>query len=176
MNRIELSVITVIAVCAIGSATAAIAQSFERIPYSAPPDWTVTTYRSKETGAFLRCSAERHYDDGNALTVARTAEGKSVLGFTSSAWAFDDRETTEVRLQVDANMPMSTTGRGRLLPSGPMLFVDVDPASGVMAELSNGSLLLVTSGETTLRLSLRGSAAAIAGVNQCRIDGANQQA
>jgi hypothetical protein len=164
----------VITFCAIGLTGGAFAQSFERIPYSAPADWTVTTYRSKDSGAFLRCSAERHYEDGTTLTVARNAEGNFVLGFTSGSWTFEDQETTGVRVQVDANEVLSTTGRGRRLPTGPMLFVDVDAGTTAIDELSKGNQLRVTTGGTTLTMSLHGSAAAIASVIQCQSDGTDE--
>lgn len=175
MNRSECRVITPIAVFAIGMSHDAIAQSFERIPYSAPPDWTVTTYRSKNSGAFLRCSAERHYDNGDTLTVASNAEGGFVLGVTSDAWEFEDRATPVVSIQVDANQPRSTTGRGRVFPFGPMLFIDVDPAANIIDELSKGSRAVVSSGETSLTLNLHGSAAAIASTRQCQRDGTNTE-
>ena len=171
MNRIERIFILVVAVNAIGTPADAIAQSFERIPYSAPPDWTVTTYRSSDSGAFLRCSAERHYDDGNTLTVAKNAAGKFVLGFTSDAWEFEDRATPGVNLQVDAGQSYSMPGRVRLLPSGPMLFVDIDPATTIIDELSKGGRVHVSSGGNSLTLNLRGSAAAMASANQCQRDG-----
>lgn len=171
MSRIRRIFITVVAVYAIGTAADTIAQSFERIPYSAPQDWSVTTYRSSDSGAFLRCSAERHYADGNTLTVAKNAEGKFVLGFTSAAWTFEDSAMPEVSTQVDTYQPMSTTGRARILPLGPMLFVDVDPSTTIIDELSKGSRVIVSSGETSLTLDLVGSAAAIASTNQCQRDG-----
>lgn len=171
MNRIERIFITVVAIYAIGTAADTIAQSFERIPYSAPPHWTVTTYRSSDSGAFLRCSAERHYDDGNTLTVARNAEGKFVLGFTSAAWSFEDSVMPEVSMQVDTYQPVSMTGRARVLPSGPILFVDIDPSTTIIDELSKGSRVIVSSGETSLTLDLLGSAAAIASTDQCQRDG-----
>jgi len=174
MDRIKQRFIMFFAFCAINWPGGALAQSFERIPYSAPQDWTVTTYRSIDSGAFLRCSAERHYENGETLTVARNAAGKFVLGFTSGSWTFEDQDATEVSVQVDDNEALSTSGRGRRLPTGPMLFVDVDPESTVIDELSAGNQLRVTSGNTTLTMSLRGAAAAVAGVIQCQSDGTNE--
>jgi hypothetical protein len=175
MNRFHHTLTAVVGILAIAMATDAIAQSFERIPYSAPTDWTVTTYKSRDTGAFLRCSAERHYDNGETLTIAKNAAGMFVLGFTSDKWEFEDRATTEVEIQVDTGQAISLAGRGRLLPSGPMLFVDADPTTSIIDDLSKGNRLAVGSGETSLTLNLVGSSAAIAGVNQCHLDGTNHE-
>jgi len=145
------------------------AQAPARTPYSAPGDWTVTTYRAGDTGAFLRCSAERHYE-AQALTVAKNAAGKFVLGFTSNEWTFEDRSIHPISVRVDSGDEVALSGRVRILPSGPIVFVDIEEDSGVIASLSAGNALHVSSGETSLVMNLAGSAAAIASTNQCHID------
>jgi hypothetical protein len=145
------------------------AQAPARTPYAAPGDWTVTTYRAGDTGAFLRCSAERHYE-AQALTVAKNAAGKFVLGFTSNEWTFEDRSTHPISVRIDSGEEVMLSGRVRLLPSGPIVFVDIEMDSAVIAEISAGSSLQVISGETSLVMDLAGSAAAIASTNQCHVD------
>jgi hypothetical protein len=145
------------------------AQAPARTPYAAPGDWTVTTYRAGDTGAFLRCSAERHYE-AQALTVAKNAAGKFVLGFTSKEWTFEDRSTHPISVRVDSGAEVMLSGRVRLLPSGPIVFVDIEMDSAVIAEISAGNSLQVSSEETSLAMDLAGSAAAIASTNQCHVD------
>jgi len=145
------------------------AQAPARTPYSAPGDWTVTTYRAGDTGAFLRCSAERHYE-AQALTVAKNAAGKFVLGFTSNEWTFEDRSTHPITVRVDSGDEVALSGRVRILPSGPIVFVDIEEGSGVIAKLSAGYSLHINAGEVSLTMDLAGSAAAIASTNQCHID------
>jgi hypothetical protein len=147
----------------------AFAQAPARTPYSTPGNWTVTIYRAGDTGAFLRCSAERHYAD-QALTIAKNAAGKFVLGFTSKEWAFEDRSTHPISVRVDSLEEVTLSGRVRILPSGPIVFVDIDMDSTIIAEISAGNALYVSSGETALVMDLAGSAAAIAGTNQCHQD------
>ena len=145
------------------------AQAPARTPYAAPGDWTVTTYRAGDSGAFLRCSAERHYE-AQALTVARNAAGKFVLGFTSNEWTFEDRSTHPISIRVDSGEEVTLSGRVRLLPSGPIVFVDVDMGSSVIAEISAGNTLHISSAETSLTMDLAGSRTAIASTNQCHVD------
>ena len=147
------------------------AQAPERTPYSAPLDWTVTTYRAAGTKAFLRCSAERHYDNGLALTVAKNNTGMFVLGFTSSEWAYEDGSTHVISIRIDSGDEMALPGRVRLLPSGPIVFVDLEPTSSVVPAISAGMVLHVSSTETALEFGLAGSAAAISSVDQCHRDG-----
>lgn len=147
------------------------AQDIERTPYWAPANWTVTTYRSAESKAFLRCSAERHYDNGLALTVAKNNAGNIVLGFTSSNWTYDDRSTHDVSIQIDSGEQMSFPGRARVLPSGPIVFVDLEHTNPIVAVISSGRSLHVSSPETTLEFELTGSAAAVASMDQCHLDG-----
>jgi len=147
------------------------AQPPERTPYSAPPNWTVTTYRAADTQAFLRCSAERHYDGGLALTVAKNNMGTFVLGFTSSDWAYEDRSTHPVVIKIDSNEEISFSGRVRRLGSGPIVFVDLEPTSSVIPAISAGRVLQVSSAETSVEFQLTGSAAAVASLEQCHRDG-----
>jgi len=149
------------------------AQAPARTPYSAPGDWTVTTYRAGDTGAFLRCSAERHYDDGQTLTIAINGAGKFVLGFTSDQWTYEDRSTHPVSIRVDSGDEASMPGRIRILPVGPIVFVDIDSNSSIIAEISAGNVLHVSSAETSLEMNLAGSAAAIADTNQCHANAAD---
>jgi len=149
------------------------AQAPERTPYSAPPDWTVTTYRAADTKVFLRCSAERHYDDGLTLTIAKTNAGKFVLGFTSSDWTYEDRSTQPVSIQIDSGEETSLSGRVRLLPSGPIVFVDIEADSTVISAISAGNVLFVNSGETSLDFDLSGSAVAVSSTEQCHRDGSD---
>ena len=145
------------------------AQAPARTPYSTPGDWSVTTYRAGDTGAFLRCSAERHYAE-QALTVAKNAAGKFVPGFTSEEWTFEDRSTHPISVRVDSGEEGTLSGRVRLLPSGPIVFVDIDMGSSIIAEISAGHSLHISSGETALVMDLAGSAAAVASTNQCHQD------
>ena len=147
------------------------AQAPARTPYSAPPGWSVTTYRAAETQAFLRCSAERHYNDGMTLTIAKTNTGKFVLGFTSPAWTYEDRSTHVVSIRVDSGEEMSLPGRVRLLPSGPIVFVDMEADSSVIPAISAGKVLYVNSAETALEFALTGSAVAVSNTAQCHRDG-----
>jgi hypothetical protein len=147
------------------------AQAPERTPYSAPDNWTVTTYRASGTKAFLRCSAERHYGDGLTLTIAKNVAGKFVLGFTSSDWKYEDRSTPTVSIQIDAGESVSLPGRVRLLPTGPIVFVDIEENSSIVTSMSLGSALHVRTAETSLEFSLAGAEAAVSGVNQCQSDG-----
>jgi hypothetical protein len=147
------------------------AQAPQRSPYSAPAGWTVSTYRAPETMAFLRCSAERHYDDGLTLTVAKNNAGNLVLGFTSAAWTYEDRSTHAVSVRIDSANATSLPGRVRLLPVGPIVFVDLAPGSAIIPALSSGMTLYVRSAETALEFGLTGSAAAIASMQQCHRDG-----
>lgn len=168
---IEMKERLLLAVTAMAISAAAWPQGFERTPFAAPDDWTVTTYRAADTKSFLRCSAERHYDDGPALTVARTADGKYVLGVTSALWQFEDRSTHEFEVTVDAGDANMVTGRVRLLPSGPMIFVDVDLGSSLIAEISAGNTLTVSSGEVSIDMNLKGSAAALSSLEACQVAG-----
>lgn len=145
------------------------AQAPARTPYSAPGNWTVTTYRAGDTGAFLRCSAERHYE-AQTLTVAKNAAGMFVLGFTSNEWTFEDRSTHSVSIRVDSGDAASMPGRVRILPVGPIVFVDLEMDSSVITKISAGSILQVTSADTVLNFNLAGSAAAILSTNQCHLD------
>ncbi len=147
------------------------AQGIQRTPYWAPADWTVTTYRAAESNEFLRCSAERHYDDGLALTVAKNSAGNIVLGFTSPKWTYEDRSTHDVVVRIDSGVQMSFPGRARVLPSGPIVFVDLEPTGTIVPFISTGRSLRVSSGETALEFDLTGSAAAVASVDQCHRDG-----
>ncbi len=150
------------------------AQAPERTPYSTPPGWSVSTYRSAASGAFLRCSAERHYDHGLTLTVAINSAGKFVLGFTSAEWTYEDRSTHPVSIRVDSSEEMSVPGRVRVLPVfGPIVFVDLDMDmdSAIVPALSAGSVLYVNSAETSLEFDLSGSAAAISDAARCHRDG-----
>jgi hypothetical protein len=148
-----------------------IAQNVERIPYWAPQNWTVTTYRSEDSKEFLRCSAERHYDNGTALTVAKNNAGNIVLGFTSSNWTYEDRSTHDISIRIDSGEQMSFPGRVRVLPSGPIVFVDLEYTNPVVPTLSTGRMLNVSSPETTLEFELTGSASAVASVDQCHLEG-----
>jgi hypothetical protein len=130
----------------------------------------VTTYRAGDSGEFLRCSAERHFDDGQTLTIAINGTGNLVLGFTSDKWIYEDRSTHPVSVRVDSGEETPLSGRVRILPVGPIVFVDLDPDSTVIAELSAGDTLYVSSSETNMVMDLTGSAAAIAGTNQCYAD------
>jgi len=146
------------------------AQAPARTPYSAPGNWTVTTYRAGDSGAFLRCSAERHYGGGFALTIARNAAGKFVLGFTSDDWTYEDRSTHPVSVRIDSGEETLLPGRVRLLPSGPIVFVDIETDSSVITEISAGNILHVHSAETALEFELAGSAAAVESTNRCYQD------
>ena len=148
----------------------ALAQSFDRTPYTKFDGWLINTYRAADSGEFLRCSAERHLEDAPTLTIARTAASKFVLGVTSAEWTFDDRSTPATTLQVDENTSTSLAGRVRILPNGPMLFIDVEAGSSLMDELAAGNTLTVSAGETQLQIPLAGSAAAIATTIQCHQD------
>ena len=148
------------------------AQAPARTPYSTPPGWSVSTYRSAASGAFLRCSAERHYDHGLTLTVAINSAGKFVLGFTSAEWAYEDRSTHPVSIRVDSGEEMSVPGRVRVLPVfGPIVFVDLEMDSAIVPALSAGNVLYVNSAETSLEFDLSGSAAAISDAARCHRDG-----
>lgn len=146
------------------------AQAPVRTSYSAPGDWTVTTYRAGDTGAFLRCSAERHYEDGQTLTIAINSAGKYVLGFTSDKWTYEDRSTHPVSIRVDSNREQTMPGRVRILPVGPMVFLDLDTNSTVIAQMSAGNSLHVNSADTSFSMSLAGSAATVASARQCYLD------
>ena len=147
------------------------AQNFERTPYWAPENWTVTTYRAGDSREFLRCSAERHYGDGLALTIAKASAGNIVLGFTSPRWPYEDRSIHDIELRIDTGERMSFSGRVRVLPSGPIVFVDLEPTSHVIPAISTGRQLNVSSPEIALAIDLTGSAAAVASVDQCHRDG-----
>ena len=146
-------------------------QAPARTPYSASGEWTVTTYRAGDTGAFLRCSAERHYA-AQTLTIAKNAAGMFVLGFTSDEWTFEDRSTHQVSIRVDSGDAVSMPGRVRILSVGPIVFVDLELESTVVAEIVAGNALYVSSAETALAMDLTGSAVAIASTNQCHRDAA----
>ena len=146
-------------------------QAPERTPYSAPAGWTVTTYRAANSRAFLRCSAERHYDDGSALTIAKNNAANIVLGFTSTEWPFEDGSTQTVLLRIDSGEERRLPGRVRILPSGPIVFVDLVSTSAMVPAIRKGTTLQVSSGGTTLTFGLTGSAAAIASVDRCHRDG-----
>ena len=146
------------------------AQAPARTPYSAPGNWTVTTYRAGDTGVFLRCSAERHYEDGQTLTIAINGAGNFVLGFTSDKWTYADRSTHPVSIRVDSSGEVPLSGRVRILPVGPIVFVDLEMDSSVITEISAGRILQVTSADTVLNFNLAGSAAAISSANQCHLD------
>ncbi len=145
-------------------------QSLERTRYSTLVDWTVTTYRS-DAQAFLRCSAERHYDNGLALTVSRNTSGY-VLGFTSSDWPYEDRSTHSVSVGVDSGASQAFAGRVRLLTSGPIVFVDLEADSPIIPAIAKGRMLQVESPETNLDFDLTGSAAAVSSLLSCHRDGA----
>ena len=147
------------------------AQAPARTPYSALPNWSVTTYRAGDTNAFLRCSAERHYDDGLTLTIAKNAAGKFVLGFTSPEWTYEDRSSHSVSVRIDSGEETSLQGRVRLLPSGPIVFVDIAADSTIVGSIAAGEVLHVNSDETSLSFELSGSAAAVSSTNECHRDG-----
>lgn len=151
------------------------AQAPDRTPYADLPDWTVTTYRAAETKAFQRCSAERHYEDGLTLTIAKNAAGKYVLGFTSSAWPYEDRSTHSISIKIDSGEELSMPGRVRLLPVGPIVFLDLDDNSSVISSLSAGANLHVRSDLTVLKFDLTGSAAAVSNLESCHRDGAGDE-
>ena len=62
-------------------------------------------------------------------------------------------------------------GRVRLIPPGPIVFVDIEEGSSVIAAISAGATLNVSSGETILEFRLAGSAVAIASLDLCHQDG-----
>jgi hypothetical protein len=146
------------------------AQAPDRVRYAELPDWTVTTYRAAESKALLRCSAERHYDNGLTLTVAKNAAGKYVLGFTSSEWPYEDRSTHPVSMRIDSGDETLLPGRARLLPTGPIVFVDVQNHRIVIPAISAGNRLHVSSGKIDLEFGLAGSAAALVSLDLCHRD------
>ena len=170
INR-QIELLTVFGVLTAFLSSIASAQAPERTRYSDLPDWTVTTYRTAETEAFLRCSAERDYEGNLTLTVAKNSAGKYVLGFTSSAWPYEDRSTHSVSVRIDTNEEISMPGRVRLIPPGPIVFVDLEEGSSVIAAISAGAILNVSSGETALEFRLAGSEAALASLELCHRDG-----
>ncbi len=175
INR-QIELLIVFGFLTIFLSSLASAQAPDRTRYSDLPDWTVTTYRAADTGAFLRCSAERHYEGNLTLTVAKNSAGKYVLGFTSSAWPYEDRSTHSVSVQIDTNEETSMPGRVRLIPPGPIVFVDLEDDRSFVVAISDGAVLQVSSGDTVLKFSLTGSAAALATLEFCHQDGSGNDA
>jgi hypothetical protein len=151
---------------ALAGAVGADAQPFARTEYEAFPGWVINIYRSGETQAFLRCSAEERYGEQSALTIARSQAGY-VVGFTSSRWTFEDGARHPATLRVDAGDPVTTSMRGRLLPSGPRGFTDFQPGDSVLTELPAGRRLAVRAVDVTLEYALEGVERAMASVERC---------
>ena len=142
------------------------AQRFERTPYDTLPGWDINVYRAGDTQAFLRCSAEKRYGAQSALTVARSRAGY-VLGFTSTRWPFDDGSSHESTLQVDDGELVLATMRARLLPSGPIGFVDVEPGHPLLSQLTRGRSLAVQAVEVAIAFDLDGADGAVAAIDRC---------
>ena len=165
MIRIAAQLLLLTAV--IVQSNAADAQNINRTIFKEWPGWTITTYRTADTQAFLRCSAEKHYANGTALTIARTAP-RYVLGFTSAAWPYEDRTTPPISVHIDSGEQVSATGRVRLLGSGPMLFMDLELGNPVISAIPDGKILHVHSEQTSIDFDLIGSKPVIAGLEECR--------
>jgi hypothetical protein len=142
------------------------AQNFERTPFTEVSGWTITTYRAKDTGEFLRCSAEMHYANKTALTIARTASSYT-LAYTSTEWPFEDNSMPMVSAHVDAYDILSVQGRVRLLNSGPIVFMSVEPGSAILAGIAKGRVLHVHADKTSIDFDLTGSSKATSAVEEC---------
>jgi hypothetical protein len=83
-------------------------------------------------------------------------------------WAFEDRSAHDFEVTVDAGDTLTLPGRVRVLPSGPMIFIDVEEGSNLIAKLSSGNTLAVRSGDVVIDMNLAGSAAALASLDACQ--------
>ena len=142
------------------------AQNIDRVLFKETPGWTITTYRAKDSKEFLRCSAERHYDNGTALTIARTVP-RYTLAFTSTSWPFEDKSMHLVSAHVDASEILSVEGRVRLLNSGPIIFMSVESGDAIIPKLSKGKMLHVHAEQTSVDFDLTGSADVMMGLDEC---------
>jgi predicted methyltransferase len=144
-----------------------------RTDYFTANGWTLMKYNSGDTNEFLRCSAERIYEDNSSLTIARRAGVGDLytLVFISAKWPYAGGSKPTVSLHIDSGQQFSY--QGSMIPGTktPMFLMRLDDDSrAVLPALAAGRTLHVRSGSTEIDYDLGGSRSLIDQVKKCHAE------